>query len=145
MTFHYQETLPGTFTTILYGNIKNPEKTASAETSHRVNDIAIQANFNRPECRQPIPDNNKYKRRSTCPTPQILLVRNAGHIVGPSKTQLETPMQLQIILHSCEISRCRIKGFLHGVEGDCHKTCLWCNIGQKYHRALRKLKNVYQA
>ena len=77
---------PGAFTTLPCGNIKNLEKTASGETSHWVNDITIQVNFNGPECRQPIPDNNKYKRRSTGPTPQILLVHNAGHIVGHSQT-----------------------------------------------------------
>ena len=31
------------------------------------------------------------------------------------------------------------------VEGDCHRTSLWCNRGHKYNRVLRKLKNVYQA
>ena len=54
-------------------------------------------------------------------------------------------MQLHIILHSWEISRCRIKGYLREVEGDCHRTSPWCNRGQKYNRVLRKLKNVYQA
>ena len=55
------------------------------------------------------------------------------------------PNVAAIILHSWEISMCGIKGYLHGVEGDCQRTSLWCNRGQKYNRALRKLKNVYQA
>ena len=83
---------PAAFTTLLYGNIKHLEKTASGETSHVVNDIAFQANFNGPECRQPIPEKKTSIRgEAQAPTPQILLVLNAGHRVGPSKTQLETP------------------------------------------------------
>ena len=76
---------PGTFATLLCGNIWNLEKTVSAErTSHWVNGISIQANFIETAPRRPIPKVSKYRRRSTSPTPQNLLVHNAGHRVWPS-------------------------------------------------------------
>ena len=136
---------PGAFTTLLYGNIKHLEKTASGETSHVVNDIAFQANFNGPECRQPIPENNKYKRRST----------------GPNTTNPACPQcwpQSWTIKNPTRDPKCSCKSFsiigrfqgaglrdICGVKCDCHRTSLWCNGGQKYNMALRQLKNVYQA
>ena len=93
----------GAFTTLpLYGNIENLDKTVSgARTSHRVNNITIQADFIGPPPRGPsILEVSKYERRNTGLTPQGLPVHNAGQRVGPTQFQLEIPIQLQLILQS---------------------------------------------
>ena len=146
MTFHYQWTSIQAPSLPSYMVIfKNLEKTVSGErTSRKVNGIAIQVNFIGPSPRRLIPDISKYERSSTGPTPQNRLVCNVGHRVGPSKIQLEPTMQLHIILHSEESSRCRMKGYLCGAKGHCHRISLLCNGGQKYNRAPRQVKNVCQ-